>query len=83
MLQMPIEILDELGQPGSLYFIAQTGSDGSANYSQVNSVTGDASKDYQLNKTIEELQADGSIVLSGNDVKKCPGSDNRRPADKE
>ena len=31
--------------------------------------TGDASKDYQLNKTIEELQADGSIVLSGNDVK--------------
>ena len=62
------EILDELGQPGSLYFIAQTGSDGSANYSQVNS-TGDASKDYQLNKTIEELQADGSIVLSGNDVK--------------
>ena len=62
------EILDELGQPGSLYFIAQTGSDGSANYSQVNS-TGDASKDYQLNKTIEELQTDGSIVLSGNDVK--------------
>ena len=62
------EILDELGQPGSLYFIAQTGSDGSANYSQVNS-TGDASKDYQLNKTIEELQADGTIVLSGNDVK--------------
>lgn len=67
MLQMQ-EILDELGQPGSLYFIAQTGSDGSANYNQVNS-TGDASKDYQLNKTIEELQADGSIVLSGNDVK--------------
>ena len=62
------KILDELGQPGSLYFIAQTGSDGSANYSQVNS-TGDASKDYQLNKTIEELQSDGSIVLSGNDVK--------------
>ena len=62
------KILDELGQPGSLYFIAQTGSDGSANYSQVNS-TEDASKDYQLNKTIEELQSDGSIVLSGNDVK--------------
>ena len=61
------EILDELGQPGSLYFIAQTGSDGSK-LRQVNS-TGDASKDYQLNKTIEELQADGSIVLSGNDVK--------------
>ena len=26
------EILEELGQPGSLYFIAQTGSDGSENY---------------------------------------------------
>ena len=62
------EILDELGQPGSLYFIAQTGSDGTENYSMVNS-TGDAAQDYQLNKTIDELEADGSIVLSGNDVK--------------
>lgn len=62
------EILDELGQPGSLYFIAQTGSDGSANYSAVSS-TGDMAKDYKLNKTIEELEADGSIVLSGDEVK--------------
>lgn len=62
------EILDELGQPGSLYFIAQTGSDGTDNYSMINS-TGDAAQDYQLNKTIEELEADGSIVLTGNDVK--------------
>lgn len=56
------QILEELGQPGSLYFIAQTGSDGSDNYS----LSGSA---YQLNKTIEELQADGSIVLTGADVK--------------
>lgn len=62
------EILDELGQPGSLYFIAQMGSDGTENYSQVNS-TGDAAQDYQLNKTIEELQKDGSIVLGGTDIK--------------
>ena len=48
------EILDELGQPGSLYFIAQTGSDGSANYSYVNN-TGDAAADWVLNKTIDEL----------------------------
>ncbi len=62
------EILDELGQPGSLYFIAQKGSDGTDNYSMVSS-TGDAEKDYKLNKTIEELQEDGSIVLGGDDVK--------------
>lgn len=62
------EILDELGQPGSLYFIAQKGSDGTDNYSQVNS-TGDAAQDYQLNKTLEELEEDGSVVLTGNDVK--------------
>ena len=62
------EILDELGQPGSLYFIAQTGSDGTPNYEQVNS-TGDAAKDYQLKKSLEELEADGSLVLTGSDVK--------------
>ena len=62
------EILDELGQPGSLYFIAQKGSDGTENYSRTGA-TGDAAKDYKLNKTIEELQEDGSIVLGGDDVK--------------
>lgn len=58
------QILDELGQPGSLYFIAQTDSDGKENYS-LSSSTGD----YELEKTIEELEEDGSIVLSGTDVK--------------
>ena len=62
------KILDELGQPGSLYFIAQTGSDGSENYTRVGT-TGDAGTDFQLKKTIEELQEDGSIVLTGSDVK--------------
>lgn len=56
-------ILDELGQPGSLYFIQQKGSDGSANYSV------GASGAYEITKTIEELQEDGSIVLTGTDVK--------------
>ena len=62
------KILDELGQPGSLYSIAQKGSDGSENYTRVGT-TGDAGTDFQLNKTIEELQEDGSIVLTGSDVK--------------
>lgn len=61
------QILEELGQPGSLYFIAQTGSDGSENYSMINN-TGDPAQDYQLNKTIEELEEDGSIVVTGNEV---------------
>lgn len=56
-------ILQELGRPGSLYFIAQTDADGNQNYSQ--SVTGG----YVLNKSIEELLEDGSIVLVGTDVK--------------
>ena len=57
------EILKELGQPGSLYFIRENGSDGTANYS----LNADGSA-YELNKTIEELQADGSIVLTGSEV---------------
>ena len=31
--------------------------------------TGDAAKDYQLTKSLEELEADGSLVLTGSDVK--------------
>ena len=31
--------------------------------------TGDAAKDYQLKKSLEELEADGSLVLTGSDVK--------------
>lgn len=62
------EVLNELGQPGTLYFIAQTDSEGNQNYSYVSS-TGDTGTDWQLNKSIEELESDGSIVLTGNDVK--------------
>ena len=62
------EILEDLGQPGTLYFIKQTGSDGTANYEVVNN-TGNEAEDYKLTKTIDELKADGSIVLEGVDVK--------------
>ena len=43
------EVLNELGQPGTLYFIAQTDSEGNQNYSYVSS-TGDTGTDWQLNK---------------------------------
>ncbi|KAI4444492.1 protein translocase subunit SecDF [Schaedlerella arabinosiphila] len=57
------EILDELGQPGSLYFISETDSEGEENYTYKDGK-------YVLNKTIEELQKEeGSIVLTGTDVK--------------
>lgn len=53
-------ILEELGKPGSLYFISETDADGNANYDRYY---------YTLNKTIDELQADGSVVLVGTDIK--------------
>jgi SecD/SecF fusion protein len=59
-------ILTELGQPGNLYFIAQTDSDGNENYSYT--VLEDGSIGYALNYTLEELEANGSIVLQGEDV---------------
>ncbi len=63
-------ILEELGKPGSLYFIAQTDSEGNQNYTGSYAVDaeGEVVIQYTLLKTIEELQADGSIVLSGTEV---------------
>lgn len=64
-------ILQELGKPGALYFIAETDADGNENYSQqyVTDAEGNGGYTYVLNKTIEELEADGSVVLVGTDVK--------------
>ena len=56
-------ILEELGKPGSLYFIAHKDSEGNENYSFDSSTGG-----YVLNKELDELQEDGSIVLTGTDV---------------
>ena len=56
-------ILEDLGKPGSLYFIRQTDDDGNANY-QLDSST----YTYKLTKTLDEIIADGDAVLSGTDV---------------
>ncbi|MGN1147235.1 MAG: protein translocase subunit SecD, partial [Lachnospiraceae bacterium] len=63
-------ILEELGKPGTLYFIHQRGADGTENYTQSYSTDADGNYyiSYTLNKTIEELEADGSIALYGTDV---------------
>ncbi|MCD8038211.1 MAG: protein translocase subunit SecD [Lachnospiraceae bacterium] len=57
-------ILEDLGKPGALYFIAATDADGNENYSY----TGSGTTGYSLNKTIDEMLEDGSIVLEGTDV---------------
>ena len=58
------KILEELGTPGDLYFIAETDSDGNENYSY-----DQATGQYQLTSDIDTLKSNGSIVLTGSDVK--------------
>lgn len=58
------KILEELGKPGSLYFIEHKDSAGEENYTY-NAET----NEYELTKTIEEIEADGGIVLTGTDIK--------------
>ncbi len=64
-------ILKELGRPGALYFIAQTNADGESNYTGGYSGTDANGKpvyNYTLNRPIEELIEDGSVVITGTDV---------------
>ena len=64
-------ILEELGKPGSLYFISETDSEGNENYSAsygTDELTGETTYEYVLNKTIDEIVAEGSAVLTGTDV---------------
>ncbi len=66
-------ILQELGKPGALYFIAETDAEGNANYTQELITLEDGTSGYYwaLTKSIEELEADGSVVLVGTDVKEA------------
>lgn len=58
------EVLVELGSPGQLYFIVQENDKGAANYSY------DYDKEeYVLEFEIEELIENGSVILTGTDVK--------------
>ncbi|MCM1542394.1 MAG: protein translocase subunit SecD [Blautia sp.] len=64
-------ILQELGRPGALYFISETDSEGNVNYTgqYVQNSDGSIGYMYTLNKTIDELLEDGSIMVQGTDVK--------------
>ena len=59
-------ILQELGRPGTLYFIRQYASDGSLNYTT--GIKEDGTTGYVLNHSLDEINADGKIVLVGTDV---------------
>ncbi len=63
-------ILEELGKPGSLYFISQTDSEGNENYTGGLTIDADGNlvTQYVLNKTIDELLADGSVIITGTEV---------------
>lgn len=57
-------VLEELGSPGKLYFIVEENEKGAANYSY------DYDKnEYVLEFELEELIENGSVILTGSDVK--------------
>ena len=58
-------ILQELGQPGSLYFIYQTNENGEANYTLSGYDEEKGKYIYSLTKSIDELMSEGSIPLDG------------------
>ena len=59
-------LLEELGTPGTLYFISETDSDGNENYSY--GYTEDGSYGYVLNYDIDTLIENGSVVCTGTNV---------------
>ncbi len=59
-------ILEELGQPGSLYFVEQTDSEGNTNFTYT-------TDGYVLSRSLDEIREAGSIVLEGSDVADAEG----------
>ena len=72
-------ILKELGRPGALYFIAQKDANGNNNYEYTygTDANGNQTYMYVLTKSIDELLADGSVVLTGTDVANAQAGTNR------
>ncbi len=56
-------ILEELGNPGTIYFISETDTDGNSNYTYYSGYG------YFLNYDIDTLIENGSVVLTGTDIK--------------
>ena len=60
-------VLEELGSPGALYFIVETNNQGEENYFY--DEESEEAAPYTLNYELEELIENGSVILTGNDVK--------------
>ncbi|MCR4739863.1 MAG: protein translocase subunit SecD [Lachnospiraceae bacterium] len=66
-------VLEDLGKPGSLYFIKEFDPDHNPNY-QMAGYNENGKPHYELSKTIEELDKEGSIVLTGTDITTAQGA---------
>ena len=65
------EVLKEIGTPGKLYFIEETNDKEEVNYYlgfDVDDAGNMTNYGYRLDKTIEEIEANGSVMLTGTDV---------------
>ena len=60
------QILEDLGRPGSLYFIRQTDDAGNQNYQL--GVTENGGVEYVLTKELDQIIADGDAVVTGTQV---------------
>ena len=67
-----LAVLEELGKPGAVYFIMEYASDGKTkNYEEVRYTDGLGNYyyTYELKKTIDEIKEDGTIIMTGEDIK--------------
>ena len=62
-------ILEELGKPGSLYFISQSDDAGNLNYDPYGMFDAEGNVVYTMYKDIDTIVAEGSAPLTGTDVK--------------
>lgn len=56
-------VIEDLGRPGTLYFIREHDSEGNDNYTYNTNIG-----EYELTKLIDQIIADGYVVMSGSDV---------------
>ncbi|MCF0132776.1 MAG: protein translocase subunit SecD [Blautia sp.] len=59
-------ILAELGKPGSLCFVVQTGTDGVANFQY-------GTNGYELTRSLEEIRENGGVAVEGYDIADAQG----------
>lgn len=72
-------ILEELGKPGSIYFIIEkSGTDNTENFK-----FDEQKGDYVLTKSLAEIEKFGGLILKGTDVKECVGRYNDEQNGKE